>query len=363
MYRFASQIDYPCGVQPLRRQPVAVDAMDGLVARVRRGFTLVELLVVIAIIGILVGLLLPAVQAAREAARRAQCQNQMKQCALAMLNYESAFGHLPEGTRTSMQSTCNKNSGAYGQRTFGPGAGPICNNGPGWTVLILPYLEQQALYDSFDLEQPFTFLYDKCQSSPNFQLQLAPVDLFHCPSDPNAAPGTLHNCYFACVGGGDETEPNTQEPELGFECTSHPTRKIFTNGITGFDSRTKFARITDGSSNVALLGENRLHYYLGTHPSFPERHQGWSCGFDTGSFGVPVNGASTSRPINSTLVLDTSTFNNPGDRALEFSSYHPGGAHFALGDGSVRLISEDVDLAVYWAFGRMADGLPLGGIK
>src|SRR3954464_12691650 len=99
-----------------------------------RGFTLVELLVVIAIIGILVALLLPAIQAAREAARRAQCQASLHNVALAVLNYESAKKILPKGM--TFDSTIT-------------GVETLAFYGPNWAIMILPYLEEQGLYDSF----------------------------------------------------------------------------------------------------------------------------------------------------------------------------------------------------------------------
>src|SRR5215212_864043 len=111
-------------------------------ARGYRAFTLVELLVVIAIIGILVALLLPAIQAAREAARRAQCQSNVHNAALAVLNYESTRKILPPGM------------------TFDPslagGVETLTHYGPNWVILILPYLEEQALYDLFDFDMPPT---------------------------------------------------------------------------------------------------------------------------------------------------------------------------------------------------------------
>src|SRR6188472_428920 len=104
----------------------------------RSGFTLVELLVVIAIIGILVALLLPAIQAAREAARRAQCQANIHNAALAVLNYESARKKLPEGM------TFDKaNAGAANVNL-------ITRFGPNWIINILPYIEESATRDAFD---------------------------------------------------------------------------------------------------------------------------------------------------------------------------------------------------------------------
>src|SRR3954453_16226058 len=107
-----------------------------LPARMTRGFTLVELLVVIAIIGILVALLLPAIQAAREAARRAQCESNIHNAALAVLNYESAKKILPNAMTVDP--------------AFPGGLNTLNSYGPDWIIDILPYMEEQALRDSFD---------------------------------------------------------------------------------------------------------------------------------------------------------------------------------------------------------------------
>ena len=132
------------------------------------GFTLVELLVVIAIVGVLISLLLPSIQAAREAARRIQCANNLKQIALAAANYESAHGHLPPSALLD-----------EAEKTYGGVAYPVVDHHLGnqysWAVLLLPYLEQQNLYDRFDLSKP------AFQQDENPQAQFVPGYL--CPSD------------------------------------------------------------------------------------------------------------------------------------------------------------------------------------
>jgi prepilin-type N-terminal cleavage/methylation domain-containing protein len=128
-------------------------------SRLRRAFTLIELLVVVAIIGILIALLMPAVQAARQAARRIQCTNQLKQIALAIHNYESQFGSFPPGNITE---------------------GPCCGTRSltTWTISILPFLEQQAVYDRYNFRR-----FNEDASNRTVRELYMPV--YVCPSDIN----------------------------------------------------------------------------------------------------------------------------------------------------------------------------------
>ena len=136
----------------------------------RSAFTLVELLVVIAIIAMLVTLLLPAVQAAREAARRTQCINNLKQIQLAILNYESANGHMPP---------------AY---TVDENGNPMHS----WRVLILPYMEEVGVYDRYDLSEPW-------DSPANLALTQSYIPpQYQCPSN---APGMSTNTDYLAVEG------------------------------------------------------------------------------------------------------------------------------------------------------------------
>ena len=139
----------------------------------RSGFTLIELLVVIAIIGVLVFLLLPAVNSAREAARRMQCTSNMRQVAMAVVNYESNFGRLPPAGHVSKNIRANATFGE-----FNPRRGRMIS----WMVLVLPYLEQQSLYREFDIEKSIL-------AQPR-NPQEKHVDTYNCPSD------TAHELFF-----------------------------------------------------------------------------------------------------------------------------------------------------------------------
>ena len=118
-------------------------------------FTLVELLVVIAIIGVLVALLLPAVQAAREAARRTQCSSNLKQVALALINYEGSNGALPNGAPTQFQTGI----------------------GGTWVLKIMPYIEQQAAFDLYDVHLPVSHVNNRAAVT-------TVLPTLVCPSDP-----------------------------------------------------------------------------------------------------------------------------------------------------------------------------------
>src|SRR5665647_1254936 len=132
--------------------------MHSLGPRRPRGFTLIELLVVIAIIGVLVGLILPAVQMAREASRRNQCINNLKQMGLAVHNYELAHGSLPAGYITNW----------YKKQEFGPGWG--------WGTMLLPHMEQSALYSSFNFDFAI-------EHPADATARLSYVAVYLCPSD------------------------------------------------------------------------------------------------------------------------------------------------------------------------------------
>jgi type II secretory pathway pseudopilin PulG len=200
----------------------------------------VELLVVIAIIGILIALLLPAVQAAREAARRSQCSNKLKQLGLAMHNYHDTHRSFPPGTQTAWAVDYNE-AGWCGSET---GA---ANVRASWTVLILPYLEQAARAKAFDYGKKFTSTSNIPGVSVNHTQFLASNPSYQCPSDVNSSPDNNNLCYFGVHGGG--TSPSCT--------TAAETRAFYINGVLFHNSAVKFRDITDGTTNVLLLGESK----------------------------------------------------------------------------------------------------------
>src|SRR5262245_22615289 len=184
--------------------------------RTRCGFTLIELLVVIAIIAILIALLVPAVQKVREAAARATCENNLKQIGLALHSYHGTMKVFPPGSVGN----------------GGTAAAPV--PAWGWAALILPNLDQSALYQQFDpdkrtLQQTFA------SNLPGLQLQLA---VFICPSDAN---------FTKPVAGQNVAIAKSNYPGSAGDSGS--------DGVLAADSKTKIAHITDGTSNTFMVCE------------------------------------------------------------------------------------------------------------
>ena len=292
------------------------------------GFTLVELLIVIAIIGILIALLLPAVNSVREAGRRITCANKIKQIGLATLNYEQMRGHFPAGHVSSLETT--------GVDWCYPIA---THRGPPWSVLILPYLEQDAIHGEFDFDKHFSDQ-DKAPSSdePNGTLSQTPMPVYQCPSDPGIT-GSVRSSYIGVQGGGDVASCSGL-PESG-------ERHFYLNGVLHHNSETTASQISDGLSNVALVGETRYQAKV-THWASSHKHTDWA---------VPFMLAAAKLPINS---LDAA--NGYRYHSALFGSHHPGGCHFVLCDGSVHFISDDIDHATYQALAIRNDGDLLEGL-
>ena len=328
----------------------------------RGGFTLVELLVVIAIIGILVALLLPAVQSAREAARRMQCSNNLKQMWLALHNYNTANGVFPSGSRSHYSDT----SWTWGHS---------------WAVAILPYAEQTNLYDQLDMvgvnSSHTGLVYQTSGVTYNIDngnlLNGLHVAYMWCPSsslDKYALKGTIvpgdpgapSLTYTAITGAIDHS---TAEDKDG-QTHQHRARGIQSSGgILVAHQFLSFQDIRDGSTNTILLGE-QSDWCIADDGSRRNCRSDYNHSFAMGA--TPINNEDD-RWFNTTTVrypINHKAWNSTGvgdqyygcNRPLQ--SAHPGGAHVVLGDGSVRFLSESLDLQTLFDLCNRDDGNVLG---
>jgi prepilin-type N-terminal cleavage/methylation domain-containing protein/prepilin-type processing-associated H-X9-DG protein len=292
----------------------------------RRGFTLVELLVVIAIIGVLVALLLPAVQAARESARRTQCSNKLKQLTLALLNYQDTSLVFPP----------------QGLPTHGT------PNAWGWGPMIFPFIELQPLYQSLQVNTGMppganvgTLPAAQAVFSGGMLLQQR-VDAFMCPSDGN----TVLNQFYANPRG--SSNGSDRYSKSNYLCNQQVIAAAPAFNKLPPPACTRMAQITDGTSNVLLLGERALR----VNP-VQKRSTGGVV------WGLPTNNSDAAtcfhpnHPINTSDPSDDFRANNytqyaslarvPSNcNAHVATSNHPNGAQFALCDGSVRFVNQNI---------------------
>ncbi|MBY0459934.1 MAG: DUF1559 domain-containing protein [Gemmataceae bacterium] len=288
----------------------------------RRAFTLIELLVVIAIIAILIGLLLPAVQKVREAAARMKCQNNLKQMGLALHNYHDANNALPPGGVSKIVAP----------------AQPTSEAGVGFHVLIMPYVEQTALLARFDVNRGY-------RAAINYPLAAIRVVIYSCPSSSMERTSLASERTATDPAGGPPTtlaeDPWTTHyygiagPKGGTYQVDGPGNAnggLALQGVLFRDSSIRLTDITDGTSNTLMLGEisfnaNSLGYRVyirGCNSS-----TGLACG----------STRNVTFPINSTPYNGSSGFND-----ISLGSQHTNGTNVALGDGSVRFVSQSIAL-------------------
>jgi len=320
--------------------------------RLRLAFTLVELLVVIAIIGVLVALLLPAVQSARESARRINCMNNLKQMGIALHNHHDAFGTFPPGGVTN-GACCATQSGAT------------------WTIYILPYIEQQALYDKYDLTQTN-------ESNANGFVRVQFVKTYSCPGDqlikktfvPASGPGNTANLqymtgsYRAMAGMTDglgwfdaECGRNYPVAQRGvLHSISDPkSPPPYPSGyVPPPYGKERIANITDGTTNTLMVGE-----YMTGPKSSPTRTTFWAytyTSFNQSEVVLPPQSrqlyADFDKCVNACPTCVGTT--NPCKRG--FGSFHPNVVNFVMADGSVRPISTNIDMLQFAAMATIENG-------
>ncbi|WP_166830693.1 DUF1559 domain-containing protein [Thalassoroseus pseudoceratinae] len=315
--------------------------MPRLTLSKRQGFTLIELLVVIAIIAILIALLLPAVQQAREAARRTQCKNNLKQIGLAFHNFQDVHEQLPNGARDGndgdpLTSCCNS----------------LTRRGWSWSYQILPYMEQQNLFDLGDENDP--------TGTQNLVAQQA-VKGYYCPTrrDPIAdGNGFYRNDY---AGNAGERAPGDLRGS-----DNNGTKGVVIQTDAG---KTTVERIRDGSSNTLMVAEKALH---------PDKHltdggdnerwnnAGWDeCVIRYGAartssgveYGLPPR-PDNEAPLTAVPVVDEGGVSWTTWHPY-FGSSHTGGMNACMGDGAVRLVSYTIDSEVMRRLSHSKDGLTI----
>ncbi len=316
-----------------------------------KGFTLIELLVVIAIIAILIALLVPAVQQAREAARRTQCRNNLKQLGLGLHNYHDVFGSFPPGL---IADPCDDSCA-----TLFPTAGYAGNDTDGfsWGAYLLPYIEQVALYESLNVNG----------QSGRFEAGLpeARVSLstFKCPTStipptvqPITVTGTESGGFYGngiAVNFADDPSdfPISTPPEMvGYATSDYKGNVGFTDrgvfikledsiGDGSSSAVVRIRDISDGTTNTFALGESS---YMNDPESWPL------------ALGAMYEDESVLAKTDANAIPNT-TFDDDS-----FVSFHVGGVFFALCDGSVRFVNENIDAETYFNLGERDDGNVIG---
>ncbi len=325
----------------------------------KKGFTLVELLVVIAIIGVLVALLLPAVQAAREAARRSQCMNHQKQLGLALHNHHDIHNRLPPG-------------GASDQPPFGTATSDW---GSSWLVYILPYMEQNTIYEKWQ----FNGSSGVFNNSNNAYVSMVQMKQYVCPSSPlpkwaRSDTDKAAVNYVGISGANNGLIPGYTESRIDIVDAGGA---VSAGGVLISNGQLNLASVTDGTSNVLMVSEHSdfMITQNGTQKDWrASQPWGWSIGCKDEKTPPDFNPASDNRPFNHTTIRyainQKRNWPNAGDRAqckdigvcddvganIPLNSPHPGGVTALYVDGSVHFLSQTTPLDMLARLATRDDG-------
>lgn len=369
---------YQPGQTPQRRKPRAT--------RQSGGFTLIELLVVIAIIAILTALLLPAVQQAREAARRTQCKNNLHQLGLAFMNYESSFGRLPAAlylVGVKGGTINNIGEGAYDRPT-----GTETGNVHVWGEMLLPFLDQQPLYDSINFSTPMGFgtITGGPVSIPgvmtyttgqNWQIIAnTTVPPFICPSTPRSGntANYLNDWWVSSISGSQFYNAggvsDYMAPDIGGGLHMGPSSDTMLDADNGTNEGLRLQQVRDGLSNTIMIVETAdrgnqwsLGKLIGPSNQSGQSDSNGSPALGGGVWNDWQMGVNIVRAITPNSVFGarsngqcTVNCNNQWN----VFSFHPGTAHVLLGDASVRGVSQNINAFTMYCLLCINDKTPIG---
>jgi len=307
---------------------------------VRAAFTLVELLVVIAIIGVLVALLLPAVQSAREAARRMKCTNNLKQIGLAAHNVHDALGRFPSGNKVT-------NATSDGTTLY------FSN----WAIQLLPYMEQQPLFDRYDDSVPNVHNNNKFVRETFLQAHICPSELrprtVIAPGSYPSSGGNSAQYATSSYKGMSGVSATGFDQWAGFpsEVTVNMNSKPGNRGIlhtdwAGGPTPERFATVTDGTSTTIFVGERSTR-------TTPNRGAFWANAFNL----YDLSGA---YPQSASLLPDYDACGRIASDIAQckygWGSFHPSIINFVFGDGSVRQLKTNMDMVVFTQLATIGGG-------
>jgi prepilin-type N-terminal cleavage/methylation domain-containing protein/prepilin-type processing-associated H-X9-DG protein len=337
----------------------------------RSGFTLIELLVVIAIIAVLIALLLPAVQQAREAARRTQCKNNLKQLGLALHNFHDTYRRFPPGAANDMPP--------HGTETV---AGRW---GSSWKVYILPYVDQAPIYSRWE------FINSSGYTNANNRTMVSNMQIpsYRCPSSsmPDfyswSSYRTQVTSYMGTAGAYSIAPPTNTKVAFtnvgNVSCCNGAGSVASSGGLLFNNSAANMKDCTDGTTNTFIVHEesdflrdiNNNVVGSMTAPLTSAGYYSWTMGNNQTNPGVVAGGSADWRHFNcSTVRYGINTRGLTGTSAdgtnidvgtnFPISSQHVGGAHVLLADGSVRFLSQNLDIHTLFRLATAADGDPVG---